>query len=264
MENLIIKKFSSLNEFRRFLEETPENKVFEGRTLSSKIKSATRESFSGTSSYEEALDLMTYGWHQEAEILTKALKNKKVNTHERKKMEYNIVGFQASVPRYLQGIPTNMYNQKSVKQKQKIISLVKNCSYPARVEADDIRKMNINMLHLLKTLESNGYKVNLDYLEAASGSKQTLAIRIRLKTANERLNISKLAFPLCHPSMLRRLILRFTEVTPELTDYSFLGGYGKPLEGERVYLKSNDLKPNEYYIPAVINEKFIEEFLKNF
>ena len=47
-----------------------------------------------------------------------------------------------------------------------------------------------------------------------------------MKSANERLNISKLAFPLVHPSMFRRLYFRFIEVYPTIPR-SFTYGYGK-------------------------------------
>ena len=56
-------------------------------------------------------------------------------------------------------------------------------------------------------------------------------IKVRIKSANERLNINKLSFPLVHPSMLRRLFFRFVEVHPGVPR-SFVRGYGMPLQPE--------------------------------
>ena len=52
--------------------------------------------------------------------------------------------------------------------------------------------------------------------------------KVKIKGANERLNISKLSFPMVHPSMLRRLFFRFIEVHSEVTE-GFVGGYGRPV-----------------------------------
>ena len=58
--------------------------------------------------------------------------------------------------------------------------------------------------------------------------RRGFACRIRIKGADEKLNISKTAFPLIHPSMLRRLIFRFIEVYPDVTS-NFTSTYGMPI-----------------------------------
>ena len=71
-----------------------------------------------------------------------------------------------------------------------------------------------------------------------------VGFKIKLKSANESLNISKLTFPLIHPSMLRRLALRFIEVNPHTTR-RFIRGYGAPLSGEdvkRIFVKDGTYK----------------------
>ncbi len=261
---LIVKHFDSLGSLRSFLETHKVNKVFAGRNLDSQNTSKDTYNFTGTHSYEEAMDLFTNGWHAESKVLTEKLSAMKIDKNYKEKMSYDVVGFQASVPRYLQGIPTNMINKKKVVQKQKIITITKNCSYLASVSAEAIQKSSILALHLIRTLEARGYKVNVNYLNVTAGTKQALITKIKLKSANERLNISKLAFPLVHPSMMRRIMFRYREVLPELTDMRFAGDYGNSLAGEKVLQNNKTLafKDNEYYIPSIIDEKFIEDFIK--
>ena len=153
---------------------------------------------------------------------------------------------------------------KKVVQKQKIITITKNCSYLAYVSKEAIQKSNILALHLVRTLEAKGYKVNVNYLNVTAGKNQAIITKIKLKAANERLNISKLAFPLVHPSMMRRIMFRYREVLPELTDTQFAWNYGNALVGEQAFQenKRQVLKDNEYYIPSLIDEKFIEDFIK--
>ncbi len=261
---IIMKQFDSLGSLRDFLDSHKENKVFAGKSISSKEKSADRYEFTGTYSYEEAMELFIHGWHAESKVLTEKLSAMKIDKDYKEKMSYDVVGFQASVPRYLQGIPTNMVNKKKVVQKQKIITITKNCSYLSGVSKEAIQKSNILALHLVRTLEAKGYKVNLNYLNITAGEKQAIITKIKLKAANERLNISKLAFPLAHPSMMRRIMFRYREVLPELTDMEFAWSYGSSLVGEQAFRenKRQVLKDNEYYIPSLIDEKFIEDFIK--
>ena len=71
---------------------------------------------------------------------------------------------------------------------------------------------------------------------------------MRIKSANERLNINKLSFPLVHPSMLRRLFFRFVEVHPGVPR-SFIRGYGTPLQPE-IY---RSIYSDEILLPQFIN-----------
>jgi hypothetical protein len=71
-----------------------------------------------------------------------------------------------------------------------------------------------------------------------------------VKNATEKLNLSKLAFPLVHPSMLRRLYLRWLEVFPGVPK-SFVGGYGHPMSIDEMK-DVVDFEKAEYILPAKI------------
>src|SRR5699024_11437952 len=79
---------------------------------------------------------------------------------------------------------------------------------------------------------------------------QTCALPI----SNEKLNISKLAFPLVNPSMLRRLFFRFIEVYPNVTN-SFVCGYGRPADSDEI----RKIFKNEYLLPNFIRKDRSEE-----
>jgi hypothetical protein len=203
-------------------------------------------SFTGTSSYEEAVDLMKHGWDAGAEKLNKlvnAAKNVTVEDKKRKQ-EYNVAGFQCSVPRYLQGVPTSMINQKTVVVKKKVVTVVKNINYNGYVSATQIMEESKKAVQVVMQLEAQGLKVNLDIIAVSVVMEQTMVFRIRIKSAGERVNISKLAFPLAHPSMLRRFEFRHTEVHPEITSKSWLGGYGRAISEDdavKKFLDEGDL-----------------------
>lgn len=242
-----IREFGSLNEFEAYITNTPLNETFRWQKLASVSEGYK---FTQTHNYEEATKMLKDGWNKMANELTEKLKvhqNQVENAYVQKAF-YDIVGFQASVPRYLQGIPTNMVNKKLVPIKQKVITINKDISYNAGITTQQIVEASTQTLHLIKKIEAQGIRVNLNLIWGCRAGSTKELVKIRLKSANERLNISKLAFPLVHPSMLRRLCFRYLEVVPTVTK-SFLVGYGMPMDGKEL----KTYVPNEYVLPRLFD-----------
>lgn len=258
-----MKHFRSISEFHEFIENAPFNEAY---TATGKRESETgTQSFTGTRSYSEAIDMLLHGWTAEAKLLTEKFNKMKFEKSYKNKMAYDVVGYQASVPRYLQGIPTNMFNQRKVVQKAKIFTIVKSVCYIWNVKQSEIQRDCLNTLQVVRQLEERGHKVNLEVVYAGESINGTVAIaRVRIKSAAERLNISKLSFPLVHPSMTRRLLFRAIEKMPGLTDTTICSGYGNVVKGQ-AYLQTL-LQKNEVFVPVLADEletiKSIEEILK--
>ena len=242
-----VREFSSLNDFETYITNTPLNDTFRWTKLASVSGS---EDFTGTHSYEQAVEMFKNGWQSKAEELTKKLKviQNQVIDAQVQKVLFDVVGFQASVPRYLQGIPTNMVNKKLVPIKQKIVTINKDISYNCGVTTEQIVEASIQTLQLVKRIEAQGIRVNLNLIWGVKASGSNEIVKVRLKSANERVNISKLAFPLVHPSMLRRLCFRYLEVAPTIT-HGYLYGYGSPLDGSQLKTYCKD----EYVLPRLFN-----------
>lgn len=242
-----IREFSSLNSFEDYITNTPLNDVFRWKTLSSV---SNTYSFTQTSSYEQAAKMLKDGWQEKAEELVKKLKIAEaqvMNTTVQKVM-YDIVGYQASVPRYLQGLPTSMVNKKATPTKQKVITLNKDISYNAMITTKQIVDASVQTLLLIKKIEAQGIRVNLNLIFGITAGNTKEVVKVRLKSANERLNISKLAFPLVHPSMLRRLCFRYVETAPTITS-SYTFGYGRPMDGTAL----KEHCKGEYVLPRLFN-----------
>lgn len=245
-----IREFDSLSDFTNYIHNTPLNETFRWEELHSSNTDNWTKKFTNTQSYPEAEQLLKDGWNDGAKDITeklKVVKNQVVNEMV-KKITYDVVGFQCSVPRYLQGIPTSMVNKKLTPVKQKVITLNKDISYNCMTNTEDIVKSSVEILQVIKKIEAQGIRVNLNLIFGADGGNTTEVVKIRLKSANERLNISKLAFPLVHPSMLRRLLLRYVEVAPTVTK-AYKHGYGKPLDGSRLKTYCKD----EYVLPRLFD-----------
>lgn len=244
-----IREFDSLNNFYEYITTTPLNDTFCWKKGGLSSTQGSKQ-FTGTESFEEAVNLFKDGWDDMAKKLTKKLKVQTncSATSQVQKTVYDIVGFQCSVPRYLQGIPTNMVNKRLTPVKQKVVTLNKDFSYNAMTTTEDIIEASIQTMQVVKKVEAQGVRVNLNIIFGIAAGNTREVVKIRIKSANERANVSKLAFPLVHPSMFRRLCFRYIEVAPTITDsYSF--GYGKPLDGSQLKQYCKD----EYVLPRLFD-----------
>lgn len=241
-------EYNSLGEFYQYICDTPFNEAFRWARHSSV---EGNEKFTKTFSFQQATDLFKKGWSDMAEKLTQKLKviQNEVVPNTKAKTIYDAAGFQCSVPRYLQGIPTSMINRKNVPVKQKVITVTKSINYHAGIGTDTIMEESIKALQIVKKLEAQGLRVNLNIALGTFERSKSFIIKIKIKNANERLNVSKVAFPLVHPSMLRRLFFRFIEVYPKV-DSNFTHGYGTPYDTDKLKKAMH----NDYVLPAFIHK----------
>ena len=240
--------FGSLNEFYDYLCNTPFNSAFRWANHASVDTSMTHQRWTKTESFDEAVLLMKRGWSDMAQKLVNKLKviDKKTEMVTKRRSVNSVAGFHPIVPLYLAGVPTSMVSYKMVPVKQKIVNITKLFNYSAGVSSEKIVDESIKVLQVVKKLEAQGYSVNVNVAFGSSASNRNIAASIRIKNANERLNVSKLAFPMVHPSMLRRLIFRYIEVTPNATK-GYVGGYGTPVYKSEM----QEMFPDNIVIPAI-------------
>lgn len=244
-------QYDSLHEFYTYLTSTPFNQAFCWAKHSSVDEDYW---FTKTNNFEEAVELFKNGWSDMASKLVQKLKviESKTEPTMKPRSTLGVCGYQAVVPLYLNGMPNNMVSKKMVPVKQKVITLNKSIDYNAGVGADTIIEESIKAMQIVKKLEAQGYRCNLNIvLGTSAGYPETkqFVVKVRIKSANEKLNVSKLAFPLVHPSMLRRLFFRFIEVYPNVTK-SFVGGYGKPANSNEM----REIFKGEYLLPNFIKK----------
>lgn len=240
-------EFNSINEFYSYICNTPLNEPFRFESLSSSNGS---ESFTKTKNFDEAVELMKNGCDDISNMLNKKLESKKndLAVITKSKNVYDVQGFQCCVPLYLQGVPTNMISRRNVKTKQKVVTLTKAINYSASVSTETMMDESIKALQLVKKIESQGTRCNMNVIISAEEKDIRIIMKVRIKNSTEKVNISKLAFCMVHPSMLRRLGFRFIEVCPRTTK-NFVKGYGKATKDN---VMRDLLDKNEYLIPSFI------------
>lgn len=245
-------QFDSLNEFYKYICDTPFNEAFRWSSHSSVTGD---KHWTKTQSFEEATQLFKNGWSDMATKLVQRLKviESKTEPTMKPRSQLDVCGYQAIVPLYIQGVPNSMLNKKMVPVKQKVITINKSLDYSGATSSDKIIEESIKAMQIVKKLEAQGLRCNLNIVLGTTAGwgadTRQFIIKVRIKSANEKLNVSKLAFPLVHPSMLRRLFFRFIEVYPKVTK-NFVGGYGHPAT-------SSELKTvftGEYLLPNFIKK----------
>lgn len=213
-------------------------------------------SFHKTYSYEEAEDLLLHGWDSMAERLTKKIGNVKCQNGYKNKTIYGVQGYQACVPRYLQGMPDSMVSNKRIATKQKVLNIVKDFGYSSATSTDTIEKESIKVLKAVNELELTGYRVNLYITFVSKSYDGYISVTIKIKNASQRMNIKQMAFPLVHPSMFRRIMFGLIERLPETKNFGY--GYGMCTE----YAKTKHLFKGDYFIPRIISETEITDIEK--
>lgn len=231
-----ITTFDSVVEMRKYLDENPIRSEFERRRGGpASIRTASdKTKWCGSKSWNEALGLLTNGWSEKAKELETKMSHRiaqENNTTIRQKSVYDVVGGNCSVPRYLQGVPTSMIRQVRTPVKQKTATLNYNISYNCDVTADEITNNALDCLMEVKRLEDSGTRVNLNVVWVTEKNRQTFAWVIPVKKTSERLSLAKVAFMLCHPSMLRRIAFGLLERETEANSM-FVDGYGHSIRDE--------------------------------
>lgn len=241
--------FESLDSFYKYICEIPFNEAFRW----AKHSSVSGEyNFTKTKSFEEASELFKNGWEDMAKQLTQKLKVEESKSQPimKPRSKLDVCGYQAIVPLYLQGVPCSMMNKKLIPIKQKVVTVNKSIDYAGYVSVNEIVDQSVKAMQIVKKLEAQQYRVNLNVIIGTECEGKSFVAKVRIKSANEKMNISKLAFPLVHPSMLRRLMFRFIEVYPNITK-DFVTGYGKPTESHKL---KKYLDNGEYLIPAFVTK----------
>lgn len=227
-------EFDSLYDFKNYIMSTPNNRAFGSRGTSDDTSSDMIK-FTKTKSFDEAMNLFTNGWtSMSRELVNKLNTNNAPMVNERAMVRtIGMQGFQPVIPLYLAGVPQNMIGTKFKPMKKKVITIDKDVCYSGYVSSDEIVEESVKALAIVRKLESQNYRINLNIVFCpASGfgvSKKRFAFKIKIKGSNERLNVGKMSFPLVHPSMLRRLLFKLEEVYPNMTT-SFVGTYGRPMD----------------------------------
>lgn len=248
----IVKKFDSLHQYASYLNKAEMSSLFK---LAGKEASKEGDlSFTMTSSYEEADNLLRFGDKENlSKLQTKLSKISLKGSGETKKVETyrSFVGYAPHVPSYISGQPKTMLRKRIIKtQNAKVLNIVYNPCAAACVGADELLEASIKVMNFISSIEKQGYKVNLYTFISTKNKQETVAMVCKIKSSDDYTDLAKMVYPMVHPSFLRRHFFRFIETNKEITERNFCYGYGTPVYDEH---EANSIIKNmgvrcDYYI----------------
>lgn len=249
--------YRSLNEFLRYIEKNEDVKT------NSHSSHTGNESFTGTASFEDAIQLLKDGAPEIIEGLKKHVKlsiaelAKELNTLPQGYVA-DVVGLFFDVSKVIDGEPEAWLREPWDKEKKPRIKVPISGSYNANVDKETIIKNASKIIALIKALEDNNFEVEAIMVFPASDSCTSgkhANSSVIIKGFDENFNWNKLSAML-HPSFFRRLMFRDLEL---MFPTSLSGGYGrttsstyKPFVGGESMLKLSEKKSIETFKKQVL------------
>ena len=264
--------YDNVGDFVEWLRKTPQTKKGK-ENGDSEDTTDSFKTFSGTKSFDEAQKLLDNG----DATLSRTIMEQAVNIKAKSKTGYmrsnGIVsgpqGFVPNIGAYLTGHPNNMVNiRRTFKPMSKVLTIVYNCSVTAFVKTNQMISAASKVACAISTLEAKGYRVNVyvcSYVRNFSSKAKNNAVGfiVKIKDAGKPLDPLRIAYPLAHPSMLRRHGLAFYE----RASYALPGTYGAPVDVPRreldmilsnyVYLSAENIVKSDNTLDAIVKQ--IEE-----
>lgn len=219
-------------------------------------------SWDSMAGFTGALALARNGWAKGEEMVQRmstALFDKVASHIEREYPVYDVEGTGLDVARYLEGEPEcwlRMEYRESEGPGHKRVRVVLNGSVSAAVRAETIQGKGAAVVALVQLLEYAGHSVELIWVNAIvrdyksdtidSPAHSSGVTVVKLKAAEQPVDVARVAFALAHPAMFRRLGFSVMEHWPYALQVQLGGSRGHCSEAPAEY------RNDSVYIPAAI------------
>lgn len=151
---------------------------------------------------------------------------------------YDVSGGAVDIGRFMEGEPECMMNLVPVRVAKpgRVISLLVSTVATSSVYEADMRRRGAAICALVETLEVMQHSTEI-WVESSVRSRfsvtSTYTVLVKVKSADEILDMDRVMFALAHPSMLRRLVFSLQECENASIRSQFgfnpNGGYGVPI-----------------------------------
>lgn len=223
--------------------------------------------FKRCKNYDEAREYLAHGFDEDVdEMIERVNALQKTGTMMKTQRYRDVAGFQPIVPRAILGLPDSMMNQKKVRVKSKVITVVYDPGALGNVSHKKIMEFGCKFINWCLNVERKGYRVRIEYMKAfcpSWGEKENYILKVPLKSEHQPLNIKRMSFALTHAAMQRYLAWDWVERLPNSVR---IGGYGASLGGNlqrQMYLNNIKRFLNEEDV-IVYYGMDLDEELKNF
>jgi len=202
------------------------------------------KSFSGVTSFEELKQLALYGWSNHVDRVIKEIAKvdkSKLREIQKTMFQEGVEGFLPIVPNALRGLPNSMITTKIAKKKSKVVEVVLDVTYPARIPTEEIIDYYSKVFAYLIHLEKSGFRVKIKAVMVFANQdyRKSHLFELVLKNEYQPIDMKKLMFPIIHSGMLRALGFEWYERLPNAEQ---VDGYGKALQFWSSQEKAEEVK----------------------
>lgn len=203
MSTIINERYNSIADFQKALERRKIGRMYN--------KENTNANFRGTRTHEEADNLLINGDTFTAKII-QGRNTQKKNNRITNTIKQDFCGFVPNVGAVVSGSPINMYNVKQTTYRNtKVLNIVYFIGARYTTDKEELAKAGAKLLNVINTIEARGYKINLyaatcliPQINGRKRASSRLNLAVKIKDSGKHLNITKVAYPIAHPSFLRR------------------------------------------------------------
>lgn len=199
------------------------------------VKRSDGWGWNGVKSYDEALDFLRNGYVDKVDAIRKEVEKTTRGLDKRIKFENDIVGYAPVVPLAILGVPNSMINSKMKQIKAKVLDLYYDMGCECGTDSNDIIRVGTEFLKVVAGMEMQGYRINLTAIQTYTDSRCSNILKIRLKNANQPLDLKRISFPTIHTAFFRVIGFDWYSKTPK---GKYLFGYGHSLVREYSNAKS--------------------------
>lgn len=202
---------------------------------SSRKESAYRwdESWSGDKDFPSAVERLMFGWPEAVAHIRDLSGHINRSLAEKiplVKPRYDVDGASIDIGTFLEGEPEYMVSMDRRPSVVNAVDVVMNVCASAGVNSDTIRARGAVAAGLIFALDRLGIPTSLTVASANDGYKNTTMLTtVKVKDEGEPLDLSRVAYAVCSPGMLRRIMFAVweneTEDTRRMYDIPG-GGYG--------------------------------------
>ena len=198
--------------------------------------------FTGVSTYEEAERLAKNGYDAPVAKMLGKLGAVKTTPKKRMVIQNGIVGYAPNVPNYLQGLPDSMIDMKVKRFPMKVVRIKYLCSYNCLTTTEQATDAGMKIVEAVVRLEAEGYRVSVDTIflvRSHKDDKEVAYMSVRVKDAEQPLDLKKVAYPLIHPSFHRALGFKWFSTSPKCPNLGY--GLGTSFSATQGYEKAKEL-----------------------
>jgi hypothetical protein len=143
---------------------------------------------------------------------------------KRFRFENNVHGFAPVVPLALKGVPNSMLNMIMKPIKAKVVDVLYDMTVSCGIRAEQQMKAGREVLAAVIDLEKQGYRFNIYAAITFTGGKDADIICIKIKSAEQPLDIKRVSFPMAHTGFFRVIGFDWYSKVP---GGEYRSGYGR-------------------------------------